>query len=140
MRPQLALLLVFTPLAAAAQEQPQPRFAPVARTEPTSAEAAQERLRSLRLQAADSAVRYAGVANGQRKVARSLVVAGAAIVAGSYAQWVSGPTRRGMTAGGAALLGAGLGVAGVGVVRNDAADRSAATAARWRDVAEGRAR
>ena len=132
-----ALALVALPLTAAlGQQQPGARFEPVARTTPTAA-AGDEPLRALRAQAADSAARYSNVARRQRLLQRSLFVGGTALVAGSYAQWLGGDTRRGMTGGGAILLGAGLGTTAYGVSRRDAAERAHAAAAKWTTVASG---
>ncbi len=135
-----ALALFALPLTAArSQQQPDTRFETVARTAPTGAPAS-EPLLALRTQASDSAARYSRVARRQRLLQRTLFVGGAALVAGSYGQWLGGDTRRGMTAGGAALLGAGLGSAAYGVNRRDAADRARAASAKWSLVAAGETR
>ena len=134
-----ALALIALPLTVVqGQQQPTARFEPVARTTSSSG-TVDGSLTALRAQAADSAARYASVARRQRLMQRSLLVGGAALVAGSYAHWLGGDTRRGMTAGGAALLGAGIGTTAYSASRRDAAERARLAAARWTTVAAGAA-
>lgn len=135
-----ALALIALPLTVVeGQQQPTARFETVARTTPAAA-LAREPLLALRAQAADSALHYSSVARRQQMLQRTLFVGGAALVAGSYGQWLGGDTRRGMTAGGAALLGAGIGSAAYGLNRRDAADRARATSEKWGQVAAGQTR
>ena len=138
--PAVSLALVALPLTAVrGQQLPAARFETVAHTTPALAPA-EAPLLAVRAQAMDSAARYSRSASRQRLLQRTLYVGGAALVAGSYAHWLGGDTRRGMTAGGAALLGAGLGSAAYGIDRRDAAERARAASARWKLVAAGEAR
>ncbi len=116
-----ALAVVALSLVAAAtagaQQQPAPRFAPVARPAVVGAAS----------QPADSAAHYRRQARVQRLTGGALAVAGVAAIAGAYVQYARGGGM-GMTGAQAATFAAGAGLGVLGGRRWDAARESAAAA------------
>ena len=84
---------------------------------------------------ADSALRYTRIAGRQRTQGNSLVVAGAALLAGGLLHHYTNDRPMTMSAGsGAAALG-GIATALYGVRRRDASDRSQVVARAWSGTA-----